>query len=64
MEDLLKINQQLLTVEEAATILKVSKYTIKRWLKSGKLQGSKLGSNRWKVLAESCNQLFYKGSNI
>ena len=64
MEDLLKINQQLLTVEEAASILKVSKYTIKRWLKSGKLQGSKLGGNRWKVLSESCNSLFFKGSNI
>ena len=38
MKNPLRINQQLLTVEEAASILKVSKYTIKRWLKSGKLQ--------------------------
>lgn len=56
-------NRKLLSVIEAAEYLKVSKFTIKRWLRAGKLQGSKLGGNTWKVFLESCNNLIDRGAN-
>jgi len=58
------IDTDVLTVQEAAEYLKVSKFTIKRWLREGKLKGSKLAGNRWKVYKTGCDLLLHKGDNL
>lgn len=47
----------MMTVEEVADILKVKETTVRTWLKSGKLQGSKVG-NSWRITKESLQELF------
>ena len=42
-------NEQLFTVKEVATFLKVHEITVRRHLESGKLKGFKLSSNRWRI---------------
>jgi excisionase family DNA binding protein len=37
---------QLMTVEEVATRLRLSEETVRRWLRSGKMKGTRLGSAR------------------
>ena len=37
------MDDKILTLEEAAEFLKVSKSAIRKWLKSGKLKGHKAG---------------------
>jgi excisionase family DNA binding protein len=55
--------EKLITIQEAAKILQVSKYTIKRWLKTGKLYGSKVSGTHWKVFLSSCSESIDKWSN-
>lgn len=44
---------QLLTVEEAARLLKLTPYTIRRLLNKGKLPGRKIGGGRqWRIIRE------------
>lgn len=40
--------EELLTVEEAATRLKVDVETVRRWLRSGQLSGVKIG-RLWRI---------------
>lgn len=40
--------ETLYTVEEAASMLKVTALTVRRWLKSGELRGSKIGG-LWRI---------------
>lgn len=40
------------SVEEAAKMLGVSEYTIRRWLKDGKLDGKRIG-RFWRISKES-----------
>lgn len=47
----------LLRVEEAAERLNVSRWTIYRWIKEGKLQATKIGSGSLRVFAESVERL-------
>jgi excisionase family DNA binding protein len=54
-----KPQDQLLTPEEAAARLKMSRLTIGDWLRSGKLQGVKVG-RLWRV-RESELEVFLKG---
>lgn len=42
------MNDELLTVNEVAQILKIHPFTIRLWLKQGKLSGVKIGG-RWRV---------------
>lgn len=56
----------IITLQEAASILKVSKYTIKRYIYSGKLEAIRLPSSHWRVIYSSCIKLLEDGyySNI
>lgn len=47
------VNDDLVTVPEAATRLRVDQETIRRWLRSGRLQGINLGpgKGRWRIRA-------------
>lgn len=45
------------TVKEASEILKVSVFTIKRWLKSNKLKGFKLPGGQWRITRDACIEL-------
>lgn len=53
----------LLTVDEAAEYLSISKYTIKRWLRVGIMKGVKLPGGQWRVLREECIEIITKGIN-
>ncbi len=48
--------EQFLTVEEAATRLKVAPFTVRVWLREGKIEGVKLGKV-WRVLVASLDTL-------
>ncbi len=43
--------ERYLTVEQAAEVLQVQPHTIRRWLRDGRLVGSRLGGNRagWRI---------------
>ena len=49
--------QELLRPSEAAARLKVSVWTIYRWIKAGKLDATKMGHGTVRVLAESVERL-------
>jgi len=46
---------ELLTIQEVADILRVSKRTIFRYIKSGKLKATKIG--QWRIKREDINKL-------
>ncbi len=52
---------KLLTLKEAAQILRVSERTIMRYLKSGKLKGSKLG--QWRIKESDLENFLRESSN-
>jgi excisionase family DNA binding protein len=43
---------EILTVEEAATILKISAFTVRKYLREQKLEGKKVGKE-WRILRSS-----------
>ena len=45
--------EEMLTVEEVAARLKLTPYTIREWLKAGRIRGIRLGSRRagWRIPA-------------
>lgn len=44
------LEDPFLTVEEVAEIFKVKTYTVREWLKLGKLKGIKISNNQWRIL--------------
>jgi excisionase family DNA binding protein len=48
---------ELLTPAEAATELRTTAATVKRWLRSGQLPGVKLPSGEWRVVADDLRGL-------
>ena len=48
----------LLTTEQAAERLQVSEWTIRDWLRTGKIRGFRLGSKRagWRIRASELNR--------
>ena len=57
-----KTQDQLLTPEEAAARLKISRFTLGDWLRSGKIKGVKVGS-LWRV-RESDLEAFVRGGEV
>ena len=47
---------EYLTVEEVATKLKVGSETVYRWLRTGKLQGTKLAKSVWRISSEELSK--------
>ena len=43
---------EYLTVEEVAAKLKIESETVYRWLRSGKLKGTKLAESSWRISSE------------
>jgi excisionase family DNA binding protein len=43
----------LLRIQEAAKLLKVSKWTIYRWVEEGRLRGTKIGKSSLRIFHES-----------
>ena len=45
------MEDELLTVPEVATLLKLNEQTVRRWLRTGRLRGVSLGSRQagWRV---------------
>ena len=52
-----------LTVEEVAKILKASPYTIRKWLRSGTLMGVQVGGRKlgWRISEREVNRVLVKG---
>ena len=50
------MTEQFLTVEEVATRLKVAPFTVRVWLRQGKIEGVKMGKV-WRVLVASLDAL-------
>jgi excisionase family DNA binding protein len=51
------MKKSLLRVGEAADALSVSRWTIYRWLKEGRLEGTKIGRGSLRVVASSIDRL-------
>ncbi len=51
------MSKGLLRVNEAAELLKVSRWTVYRWLAEGRLQGTKLGKGTLRILRDSVTRL-------
>lgn len=49
------MTERLLTMNEAAAYLRVSRDTVSRWVRDGKLKGSKLGS-QWRFSSDDVRQ--------
>ena len=47
----------LLRIQEAAKLLKVSKWTIYRWIEEGRLRATKIGRGSLRVFRTSLNEL-------
>jgi excisionase family DNA binding protein len=50
----------LLRIQEAAKLLKVSKWTIYRWIEEGRLRATKIGRGSLRVFRTSLNELVGK----
>ncbi len=51
------MNDELLTPDEVAKILKVHSETVRRWLREGTLSGIKLGQSlRWRIKREELDR--------
>lgn len=46
------VMEELLTLEDVSRILKVSEYTIRKYISQGKLEGVRVGG-RWRVRQEA-----------
>jgi excisionase family DNA binding protein len=53
------MTDQLLTVPEVATQLRITPKTVRRWLRAGKLRGVRLGGKRvgWRIPQGEVNRL-------
>ena len=53
------VEEDALTVDEVAARLKMSRYTVRQWLRDGKLRGVRLGGVRlgWRIPASEVARL-------
>lgn len=51
------MGKELLRPDEAANILKVSKWTIYRWVEDGRLKGAKVGKGTLRIFKDSLDRL-------
>lgn len=51
------VAEELVSPEEAALMLKVSKWTIYRWIKEGRLQATKISRGSLRIFKSSIQQL-------
>lgn len=53
------MEKRLLRVGEAAAVLSVSRWTIYRWVESGRLRGTQLGKGSLRIFRESLTDLIH-----
>lgn len=46
---------ELLTVREVARRLKRAEFTVRAWLREGKLRGTKIGNKDWRIREDDLN---------
>lgn len=56
-------DEQYLNVEEAAERLRASPYTIRKWLRSGRMKGVQIGGRKlgWRIPVEEVTRLLREG---
>lgn len=52
---------ELYTLPEAAAILRITRRTLQRWLKSGTISGVKLAGSRWRFRGDELKRLLDGG---
>ncbi len=57
------MNEQVLTPDEAARILKVSPQTVRRWLRDGSIKGTKVGGGKLWRISQATIDNFLESSN-
>ncbi len=60
LREQLYMPQPLLTLEEAAQRLRTSIWTVRRWIREGKLVGTKIGGE-WRVDPADLEEFIHKG---
>jgi excisionase family DNA binding protein len=58
------VEDEWLTVEEAASRLKMHPVTIRRLLREGALPGRKLGARQWRISAAALKAYFEGGQGL
>ncbi len=58
-------DEDLMTVPEVATRVRVTEYTVRHWLQTGRLKGYRLGGNRagWRIREADFNQFLEASGN-
>jgi excisionase family DNA binding protein len=58
-----RLAERLLTVEEVAERVQASAYTVRKWMRDGKLRGTKLGGDRlgWRVTESEVRRFVESG---
>lgn len=49
------------SVSEVSKMLKISKYTIREWMRDGKIKGTKLSDKVWRVSGEELENFIKEG---
>ncbi len=57
------MTEKFYTVQEVATILRKSEDTVKKWLRSGQLEGSRPGGREWLVTEEALRKIVEQNKN-
>lgn len=58
------MNKQLLTVEQVAELLNISKSIVRRYLRDGRLVGSKINENAWRVDPDDLQRFIAERRNV
>jgi excisionase family DNA binding protein len=62
-KDVDAMNDQALTPDEAARILKVSPQTVRRWLRDGSIKGTKVGGGKLWRISQTTIEGYLKAGN-
>jgi len=62
-KDVDAMNDQALTPDEAARILKVSPQTVRRWLRDGSIKGTKVGGGKLWRISQTTIESYLEASN-
>jgi excisionase family DNA binding protein len=60
------VNEPLLTVDEVAQQLRLNPETVRRWLKSGRMRGHRLGGDRagWRIPESEIQRVLTETLNV
>ena len=51
------------SVTDVSKLLKISRYTLRLWLREGKIKGTKIGGDTWRISSDDLNEFIEEGKN-